>query len=155
MVSESLSFDIVPSSTPVGGPAPPGRVRVLNTNTCLVSTPCSWAMRAIKAWMKPMSSMFSSLAGNVASLWQSARHLFFDIGGPSATGYPHLGLVICRKFVSTHFNVHGRYPLQTSKIRGGDEAEVHRRWKILMIVETMLFGKPQCLFFLETENVSN
>jgi hypothetical protein len=28
-------------------------------------------MRAIKAWMKPMSSMFSSLAGKVASLWQS------------------------------------------------------------------------------------
>src|ERR1700733_1348183 len=30
MVSESLSFDIVPSSTPCGGPAGPGRVRVPN-----------------------------------------------------------------------------------------------------------------------------
>jgi hypothetical protein len=39
-----------------------------------------------------------------------------------------------------HYGGHGRYPLQTSKIRGGDEAEVHWRWKILMIVETMLFG---------------
>jgi|SRR5450759_507817 hypothetical protein len=36
-----------------------------------------------------------------------------------------------------HYGGHGRYPLQKSKVRGGDEAEVHWRWKILMIVETV------------------
>ena len=51
--------------------------------------------------------------------------------------------------------MHGRCLLLKSAIKSDDEAEVPWCWKILLIVEAMLFGSLQSLLLLEAEDVSN
>jgi hypothetical protein len=51
--------------------------------------------------------------------------------------------------------VHGRCLLLKSAIKSDDEAEVPWCWKILMIVEAMLFGSLQSLILLQTKDVGD
>src|SRR5450755_2502162 len=53
MVSESLSFDIVPSSTPCGGPGAPGRVRVLNPSYKFETLGQGRVLRQVSGFRRP------------------------------------------------------------------------------------------------------